>query len=221
MKPLVAITGGLGDIGQAIGKAFAAKGHAIAVCDLAENAPEDFSGHYFHADVRSEESVQAWFDAMEKEFGQPPTLVVVNAGVHCNNGNGNSIETSVEDWTRTIEVNWIKATIRQALNTKSRTIRIPAHKTHLPDIGPKVSQLDATYQGTYDSEIETQHEESHLSHKITNLISKLKPRQKEIVKMKFGIGCNEMKTIEIAKHLGITVQSVNGTIRNAIRIMKG
>tara|TARA_B110000503_G_scaffold94518_1_gene142414 strand:- start:3763 stop:4329 length:567 start_codon:yes stop_codon:yes gene_type:complete len=116
---------------------------------------------------------------------------------------------------------WIKATIRQALNTKSRTIRIPAHKTHLPDIGPKVSQLDATYQGTYDSEIETQHEESHLSHKITNLISKLKPRQQEIVKMKFGIDCNEMKTIEIAKHLGITVQSVNGTIRNAIKIMKG
>ena len=116
---------------------------------------------------------------------------------------------------------WIKATIRQALNNKSRIIRVPAHKTHIPDIGPKVSQLDSTYQGTYDSEIETQHEESHLSHKITNLISKLKPRQQEIVKMKFGIDCNEMKTIEIAKHLGITVQSVNGTIRNAIKIMKG
>jgi glucose 1-dehydrogenase len=113
MKPLVAITGGLGDIGQAIGEAFAAKGHAVAVCDLAESAPEDFSGHYFHADVRSEESVKAWFDAMEKEFGQPPTLVVANAGVHCNNSNGDSIETSVEDWTRTIEVNltggWLTA----------------------------------------------------------------------------------------------------------------
>ena len=57
--------------------------------------------------------------------------------------------------------------------------------------------------------------------KLTNLISKLKPRQQEIIKMKFGIDCNEMKTIEIAKHLGITVQSVNGTIRNAIKIMKG
>ncbi len=113
MKPLVAITGGLGDIGLAIGAAFAAKGYAVAVCDLAESAPEGFSGHYFQANVRSEESVQAWFDAMEQEFGQPPTLVVANAGVHCINSNGNSMETSLEDWTRTIEVNltgaWLTA----------------------------------------------------------------------------------------------------------------
>jgi len=116
---------------------------------------------------------------------------------------------------------WIKATIRQALNNKSRTIRVPAHKTHLPDIGPKVCQLDPSYQGAYESEIENKIDESHLQYKISNLIGKLKPRQQEIVKMKFGIDCNEMKTIEIAKHLGITVQSVNGTIRNALRIMKG
>ena len=116
---------------------------------------------------------------------------------------------------------WIKATIRQALNNKSGIIRVPAHKTHIPDIGPKVSELDPTYQGSYESEIEANHELSHLQHKITNLISKLKPRQREIVKMKFGINCNEMKTIEIAKKLGITVQSVNGTIRNSLKIMKG
>jgi glucose 1-dehydrogenase len=113
MKPLVAITGGLGDIGRAIGEAFASKGHEVAVCDVAESAPEDFSGHYFHADVSSEKSVQAWFDAMEQEFGRPPSLVVVNAGVHCTNGNGGCLETSVEDWTRTIGVNltgaWLTA----------------------------------------------------------------------------------------------------------------
>ena len=116
---------------------------------------------------------------------------------------------------------WIKATIRQALNNKSRIIRVPAHKTHIPDIGPKVSQLDPTYQGTYDSHIEKAHDESHLQYKIANLIGRLKPRQQEIVKMKYGIDCNEMKTVEIAKELGLTVQSVNGTIRNAIKIMKG
>ena len=121
----------------------------------------------------------------------------------------------------TYAAQWIKATIRQALNNKSRTIRVPAHKTHIPDIGPKVSVLDATYQGTYESHIEKSHDESHLKHKIENLMGKLKPRQQEIIKMKFGIDCNEMKTIEIAKQLKITVQSVNGTIRNAIKIMKG
>ena len=103
MKPLVAITGGLGDIGFAIAETFAAKGYAIAICDLAECAPEGFSGHYFQVDVRSEESVKEWFDAIEQEFGQPPSLVVPNAGVYCKNVN--SIETTMEDWTRTIEVN--------------------------------------------------------------------------------------------------------------------
>ena len=113
MKPLVAITGGLGDIGRAIGKAFAAKGDQVAVCDLAERAPDGFPWHYFPADVQSEESVRAWFDAMEKEFGRPPTLVVVNAGVHCTNGHGGCLETGFAEWTRTIGVNltgaWLTA----------------------------------------------------------------------------------------------------------------
>jgi RNA polymerase sigma factor (sigma-70 family) len=115
---------------------------------------------------------------------------------------------------------WIKATIRQALNNKSRTIRVPSHKTHIPEIGPKVSLLDPSYQGTYESHIEKSHEESHLKHKIENMLSKLKPKQQNIIKKKFGIDCNEMKTSEIAKELGLTVQAVNGNIRNALYTMK-
>ena len=38
--------------------------------------------------------------------------------------------------------------------------------------------------------------------------------------MKFGINCEEMKTSEIAKELGLTVQAVNGNIRNALKTMK-
>ena len=113
MTPLVAISGGLGDIGRAIGEAFAAKGHAVAVCDLAEAAPEGLSGHYFQTDVRREDAVQAWFDAIEQEFGRPPSVVVVNAGVHCNNGHGSCLGTSIEDWERTVGVNltgaWLTA----------------------------------------------------------------------------------------------------------------
>jgi RNA polymerase sigma factor (sigma-70 family) len=116
---------------------------------------------------------------------------------------------------------WIKATIRQALNNKSRTIRVPAHKTHLTEEAPKVSVLDATYQGSYQPHIESAHDESHMNHTIAGLLTKLKPKQQEIIKMKFGIGCHEMKTSEIAKELGLTVQAVNGNIRNAIKTMKG
>ena len=81
--------------------------------------------------------------------------------------------------------------------------------------------MDPTYQGTYESHIEKSHDESHLKYKIEKLMGKLKPKQQEIIKMKFGIDCIEMKTSEIAKELGITVQSVNGTIRNSLKIMKG
>jgi len=115
---------------------------------------------------------------------------------------------------------WIKATIRQALNNKSRTIRVPAHKTHIPEIGPKVSQLDPSYQGSYESNIESSHDELHLKHKVEQMLNRLKPKQQQIVKMKFGIDCHEMKTTEIAKELNLTVQSVNGNIRQALHIMK-
>jgi glucose 1-dehydrogenase len=113
MKPIVAISGGLGDIARAIGEAFAAKGHDVACSDLPEHAPDGFPWHYSPADVRDEASVQAWFDAIDKRFGRPASLVVVNAGVHCNNGHGSCMDTSFADWTRTIGVNltgaWLTA----------------------------------------------------------------------------------------------------------------
>jgi DNA-directed RNA polymerase sigma subunit (sigma70/sigma32) len=60
-----------------------------------------------------------------------------------------------------------------------------------------------------------------MDRKITALLGKLKPKQQEIIKMKFGIGYDEeMKTTDIAKELGLTVQAVNGNIRNALKIMQ-
>jgi len=121
----------------------------------------------------------------------------------------------------TYAAQWIKATIRQALNNKSRTIRVPAHRTHLTEEAPKVSQLDTAYQGSYIPRVEKKFEESHIDHKIQYLLGKLKPKQQEIIKMKFGIGYDEeMKTSEIAKKLGLTAQAVNGNIRNALKLMK-
>jgi predicted transcriptional regulator len=39
--------------------------------------------------------------------------------------------------------------------------------------------------------------------------------------MKFGIGYDEeMKTSDIAKELGLTVQSINGSVRNALKLMQ-
>tara|TARA_R100000008_G_C3520855_1_gene133912 strand:- start:202 stop:768 length:567 start_codon:yes stop_codon:yes gene_type:complete len=115
---------------------------------------------------------------------------------------------------------WIKASIRQALNKKSRLIRVPAHRTHLTDEAPKVGVLDSSYQGSHQPEVDSSYTEKHINHTIANLLGKLKPKQQQIIKMKFGINCEEMKTSEIAKELGLTVQAVNGNIRNALKIMK-
>lgn len=116
---------------------------------------------------------------------------------------------------------WIKATIRQALNNKSRLIRIPAHRTHLTDESPKVSTLNTSYQGSYTPQVEVKYEEDHLNNKISSLLGLLKPNQRKIIQMKFGIGYDdEMKTSDIAKELGLTVQAVNGNIRNALKIMQ-
>ena len=115
----------------------------------------------------------------------------------------------------------INASIREALNHQSRTIRVPAHRTHLTEEAPKVSQLDTAYQGSYKPQVESAYDESHVNHTIDHLLKKLKPKQQEIIKMKFGIGYDEeMKTSDIAKELGLTVQAVNGNIRNALKLMK-
>ena len=116
---------------------------------------------------------------------------------------------------------WIKAYIRQALNNKSRVIRVPAHKTHLTDEHPAICQLDVSYQGGYESKIDDKYTEIDNIKKIKNLLSKLKPNQNKIIKMKFGIGLDEeMKTADIAKEMNMSVQAVNGNIRNGLKSMK-
>jgi RNA polymerase sigma factor (sigma-70 family) len=116
---------------------------------------------------------------------------------------------------------WIKATIRQALDNTSRTIRVPAHLTHLSDIHPKVSVLDATYQGVENAKVDKIAEDDYMDFKMKALLGKLKPAHAEIIKMKFGIGYDEeMKTTDIAKMLGLTVQAVNFNIRQALNTMK-
>ena len=117
---------------------------------------------------------------------------------------------------------WIKAYIRQALNNKSRTIRMPAHLTGDSENAIKVSSLDPSYQGSYDPQTDADHNQTDAEHQLAAMFTKLKPKQVEIIKMKFGIGYDEeMKTIDIAKELGLTVQAVNGNIRNAMKLMKG
>jgi len=114
---------------------------------------------------------------------------------------------------------WIKATIRAALNEKGRMIRIPSHKAANSDNHVPTQKLNTNYNGSYQPSIDLDHQHQHTDHEAEILLQMLKPKQAKIVRMKFGIGCEEMKTIEIAEALAMSVQAVNGNLRNALKKM--
>jgi len=121
----------------------------------------------------------------------------------------------------TYAAEWIKATIRQSLNKKSRIIRMPINRIHLKEEAPKISNIDALYNKPTDSSILKQYDIDHASEKLKILLNKLKPKQAKILKMKYGIGYPKpMKTSEITKELGLTPQAINGNIRNSLKILK-
>jgi RNA polymerase sigma factor (sigma-70 family) len=115
---------------------------------------------------------------------------------------------------------WIKATITRAISNKSRTVRIPCSQTANTEVHVKVGELDSSYQGVEAPAVYDKFDEKHKADKVNVLLSRLKPNQAEIVRKKFGIGCAEMETKEIAAELGVTVQAVNKAVRKAIEVMK-
>lgn len=115
---------------------------------------------------------------------------------------------------------WIKATITRALSEKSRMVRIPCNQIGNEDAAVKVSKLDSTYQGVEAPAVTSRYEEQATNDRVQRLLARLKPAQAEVVKKRFGIGCDEMETKEIADELGISVQAVNKTIRKAIEAMQ-
>lgn len=115
---------------------------------------------------------------------------------------------------------WIKATITRAVSNKGRTVRVPCNQITNTDVHVRVSELDSSYQGVEAPSVYSKFEEKAQLNKVAFLLTKLKPKQANIIKKKFGINCIEMDTQEIAQELGISVQAVNKTVRKAIQLMK-
>lgn len=110
---------------------------------------------------------------------------------------------------------WIKALIRQAL-TKNRIINAP-----YTEETPVIINSYKDCNNIEEAHAETQMSTDETSYKIEILLGKLSPRQKEIVTLKWGLnGTKELSTTEISEKLNLTVQAINGNIRNAIQIMK-
>lgn len=102
----MAISGGCGDIGGAIGRRMEASGAAVALGDLGDLQDRRGDHHgeaFFHElDVACPESVRCWYDAVEAEFGRAPSVVVVNAAIVTLKP---LLSLSPAEWSREMEVN--------------------------------------------------------------------------------------------------------------------
>lgn len=105
------ISGGLGDIGRAVGLKLAAAGADIAIADIFEAERADSylaeisslgrKAHYTRVDICDVRAVEDWIATVESVLGVP-SLVICNAAIVLL---GTSLTVSPEDWTRLMRVN--------------------------------------------------------------------------------------------------------------------
>lgn len=108
---IVVVSGGLGDIGFAIAKAFAELGASIAICDkhphaaatifLEELMQHEVSVSYESVDVSDANAVKQWIEKVEQQQGIPDILIanaatVTPGGIH---------EITPAQWSKEIDVN--------------------------------------------------------------------------------------------------------------------
>lgn len=98
---LAVISGGLGDIGQAIASSLKHAGADVALSDLAETCSSDF--HFYHPlDVSDAEATEKWYDLVESHFSRIPNLIIVNAAIVTAVP---LLQISAKEWQREIEIN--------------------------------------------------------------------------------------------------------------------
>lgn len=105
------ITGGLGDIGRAVARAFAEQGAKIALCDvhpvdaaagfLRELDALNVQAAYDRVDVRDATAVSVWVEKVAKTLGTPD-LIVANAATVTV---APILEMAPGEWARELDVN--------------------------------------------------------------------------------------------------------------------
>jgi 3-oxoacyl-[acyl-carrier protein] reductase len=113
VRRVAIVTGAGRGIGEATARALARDGHAVALADLdvgeARRAAGTLPGEShaaFQVDVVDERSVEALFDAVEKELGPVAVLACVAGGPFLTPGRRPSIiETTTDNWIRTEALN--------------------------------------------------------------------------------------------------------------------
>ncbi|MEX2381789.1 MAG: SDR family oxidoreductase [Opitutales bacterium] len=116
MKDLIGqtaiVSGGMGDIGGAVGRELAGRGADVALSDLhrPEQAEEALAkltelgvgARYDQVDVADSKQVEAWVEAVNGEWGRPPSLIIPNAATVTASSIG---EITAEQWQKEININ--------------------------------------------------------------------------------------------------------------------
>ena len=107
---------------------------------------------------------------------------------------------------------WIRQSILQALAEQSRIVRLP-----LNQVG---SLLDVLQNDDSPMADQSLNQES-LSKEVDRALNQLHERERDILKMFFGIGCQEMTLEEIGAKFDLTRERVRQIKEKAIRRLKG
>lgn len=140
MSRVVLITGGSKGIGLATARRLADAGHKVAVTYNSSPPPDGFFA--VHCDVRSGDSVDAAFTAVEEALG-PVEIVVSNAGV---TRDGLLLKMSEESFTEVLDAN-LTAAFRVAKRASKGMIR--ARHGRIIFVGSVVALLGSAGQANY------------------------------------------------------------------------
>ena len=128
---------------------------------------------------------------------------------------------------------YVRAELQKCLNDKSRVVRIPSHKTMTE--GKDFSTLSTSKKVGDDEDSETyadrylSGEQSKPKHEVTDLkellniaLNSLKPKQRDAVKMFYGIDRDYAMHMEhIAEELNVTGERARQLIRQGEKALKG
>ena len=121
---------------------------------------------------------------------------------------------SVEELAEELDLPMDKVAEAMKINTSAVSVDAPfveGEDNSLLDVLPNNDSPLADSGLNYES----------LSREIDRVLEQLHPREREIVKMFFGIGCQEMTLEEIGAHFNLTRERVRQIKEKAIRRLKG
>jgi NAD(P)-dependent dehydrogenase (short-subunit alcohol dehydrogenase family) len=141
---VVAITGGLGVLGQAVGDVFHEAGYSVALIDRVP-APTSSDNHILHigdADISTNIGANAAIDKIISHFGKLDALVNVAGGFIWRP----VLATSVADWDMMYEIN-----LKTALCCCQAAVPVLRQSNHgrIINIGARAADRAATGMGAY------------------------------------------------------------------------